>query len=358
MTFDDLQQNPKLLLLDCISGSTAYNLNVKGSDTDKKGIFIMPQKQLYGFTQTDQVANITNDEAYFEIRRFLELLTKNNPNILELLSTPGQFVLYRHPLMDLIKPEDFLSKLCLDTFAGYAHSQIKKARGLNKKINKPMDEERGSVLDFCYVIHNNRSIPIKNWLLENSFEQQQCGLVRLDHFRDVYLLYHQKQLSTGTFRGIVSGVDANDVQLSSVPTEIEHLAVVNFNKDGYSVYCKEYKEYRDWEAKRNEARYQSTLSHGKSYDAKNMMHTFRLLNMAGEIAQYGQVIVNRPDRDFLLKIRNGEFEFDELMNMVDEKMEQINELYRTSTLPNKPDLQKAEAILLQIRAEFYENSPL
>ncbi|SEN77768.1 Predicted nucleotidyltransferase [Mucilaginibacter gossypiicola] len=354
MTFDHLQQNPQLLLLDCISGSTAYNLNVKGSDTDKKGIFIMPQKQLYGFTQTDQVANNTNDEVYFEIRRFLELLIKNNPNILELLSTPGQFVKYRHPLMELIKPEDFLSKLCLDTFAGYAHSQIKKARGLNKKINKPMDEERKSVLDFCYVIHNNGSIPLKDWLRENNFEQQQCGLVSLDHFRDGYLLYHQKQLNTGTFfRGIVSGADADDVQLSSIPKNMEHLAVMNFNKDGYSVYCKEYKEYREWETKRNEARYQSTLSHGKSYDAKNMMHTFRLLNMAGEIAQYGQVIVNRPDRDFLLKIRNGEFEFDELMKMVDEKMEHFNELYRTSALPNKPDLQKAEAILLQIRAEFY-----
>ncbi|QEM04672.1 nucleotidyltransferase [Mucilaginibacter rubeus] len=356
MTFDHLQQNPQLLLLDCISGSTAYNLNVKGSDTDKKGIFIMPQKQLYGFTQTDQVANNTNDEVYFEIRRFLELLTKNNPNILELLSTPSQFVLYRHPLMDLVKPEDFLSKLCLDTFAGYAHSQIKKARGLNKKINKPMDEERRSVLDFCYVIHNNGSIPLKDWLKENNFEQQACGLVNLDHFRDVYLLYHQKQLKAGYFRGITSGADADDVQLSPVPEGVEHLAVMNFNKDSYSVYCKEFKEYREWEAKRNEARYQSTLLHGKSYDAKNMMHTFRLLNMAGEIAQCGHVIVNRPDRDFLLKIRNGEFEFDALMNMVDEKMEQINETYRASTLPDKPDLQKAEDILLQIRAEFYHSN--
>jgi predicted nucleotidyltransferase len=104
---------------------------------DKKGIFIMPQEQLYGFERQDQIANPTNDEVYFEICRFLELLTKNNPNILELLSTPKEHVLFRHPLMDLIKPEDFLSKLCLGTFAGYAQTQIKKARGLNKKINKP-----------------------------------------------------------------------------------------------------------------------------------------------------------------------------------------------------------------------------
>lgn len=356
MNFQQLKQNPQWLLLDCISGSTAYNLNVKGSDTDKKGIFMMPPKQLYGLAQTTQVANDSNDEVYFEAGRFLELLTKNNPNILELLSTPKQFALYRHQLMDLIKPEDFLSKLCLDTFAGYAHSQIKKARGLNKKINRPMEKERRSVLDFCFVIYTNGSIPLKDWLKETGFVQENCGLTAVDHFRDTYLLYHQHQLTTGYFRGISSGHEADDVQLSPVPKGLTHLAVMNFNKDGYSVYCKEYKEYHEWVAKRNELRYQSTLSQGKNYDAKNMMHTFRLLNMAAEIAKYGEVIVNRPDRDFLLKIRGGEFEFDDLILMVEEKMTEISELYRTSPLPDRPDVRKAEEVLRQMRTEFYRVS--
>ncbi|MGY4539882.1 hypothetical protein ACVW0P_004323 [Mucilaginibacter sp. UYNi724] len=353
MTYEQLKRKRELILLDCISGSTAYNLNVAGSDVDKKGIFIMPQKQLYGFDRQDQIANATNDEVYFEIGRFLELLTKNNPNILELLSTPNEHVLFRHPLMVLIKPEDFLSKLCLDTFAGYAQTQIKKARGLNKKINKPLDAERKSVLDFCFVIHNNDSIPLKEWLKEFGFSQEEYGLVNLDHFRNVYLLYHQSQLTGGQFKGIASGAEADDVQLSSVPKGIENIAVMNFNKDSYSIYCREYKEYQEWEAKRNEQRYQSTLSHGKSYDAKNMMHTFRLLNMAEEIALYRQVIVKRDDRDFLLKIRNGEFEFEELMQMVEEKMEQIKATYEKSSLPDRPDIQMAEDILVRIRMSFY-----
>ena len=121
-------------------------------------------------------------------------------------------------------------------------------------------------------------------------------------------------MTEGRFKGIISGSDADDVQLSSVPKGLENIAVMNFNKDSYSIYCREYKEYLEWEEKRNEQRYQSTLSHGKSYDAKNIMHTFRLLSMAEEIALYQQVIVKREDRDFLLKIRNGEFEFDDLIS--------------------------------------------
>ena len=354
MTYKQLKQQKELILLDCISGSTAYNLNIAGSDIDKKGIFIMPQKQLYGFERQDQIANVSNDEVYFEIGRFLELLTKNNPNILELLSTPKQHISFRHPLMDLIKPEDFLSKLCLDTFAGYAQTQIRKARGLNKKINKPLDTERKSVLDFCFVIYNNSSVPIKEWLNEYHFSQHECGLVNLDHFRNVYLVYHQNELATGLLKGIISGPNADDVQLSSVPKGIEHTAVMNFNKDSYSIYCREYKEYQEWEAKRNEQRYQSTLSHGKSYDAKNMMHTFRLLNMAEEIALYRKVLVERNDRDFLLKVRNGDFEFDELMQMVEEKMDQIKIAYEKSSLPDRPNIQLSEDLLVQVRNEFYK----
>ncbi len=355
MTFESLHQQKDHLLLNCISGSKAYNLALPSSDTDKKGVFILPKRQLFGFEQVQQVSNQSNDEVYFELKRFLELLLKNNPNILELLNTPKDCVLYKHPLLDLIKPEDFLSKLCLETFAGYAASQIKKARGLNKKINKAFESERRSVLDFCYVVQGSGSVALKEWLTEHQFRQEECGLSKLPHFRDVYLLYHQHQLKQGEkLFGIISGSNADDVQLTSVPKGIEPLAVMNFNKDAYSVYCREFREYWDWVNKRNEIRYQSTLSHGKNYDAKNMMHTFRLLAMAEEIAQYKEVRVHRPDREFLLKIRSGAFEYDELMAMVKEKLEEIKSIYERSTLPEAPDAAHAEELLIWIREEFYK----
>jgi len=355
MTFESLQIRRELLLLDCISGSRAYNLDLASSDTDKKGIFILPENELFGFTQVQQLNNESNDEVYFELKRFLELLLKNNPNILELLSTPPKHIHYRHPVMDMFKPEDFLSKLCRDTFAGYAASQVKKSKGLNKKINNAFDAERRNVLDFCHVVYGNGSVPLKEWLKEHRYSQDDCGLTDLAHFRDVYLLYHQSQLKKGErLSGIVSGPESDNVKLSSVTKGIEPLAVMNFNKDGYSVYCREFREYWDWVNKRNESRYQNTLSHGKSYDAKNMMHTFRLLNMAEEIALYREVRVFREDREFLLKIRSGEFDYDTLMAMVDEKLEKIDQAYKNSALRAKPDEAQAEALLIQIRKEFYK----
>ncbi|WP_295117538.1 nucleotidyltransferase domain-containing protein [uncultured Chitinophaga sp.] len=354
MTFEQLTAEPGHLLMKCISGSRAYNLQVPTSDTDLKGIFVLPEKELFGMGYTDQVSNESNDEVYFEIGRFVELLCKNNPNILELLNSPDKAVLYKHPLMHLIKPEDFLSKLCLQTFAGYAKTQIKKAGGLNKMINKPMDGERKSVADFCYMIAGNGSVPLREWLTDRGFKQEECGLIKVDHFRDVYMLYHHQQLPADTwFKGIVSGPDANDVQVSTVPKGLEPLGVMNFNKDGYSVYCREYASYHQWVAERNQARYESTQSHGKGYDAKNMMHTIRLLSMAEEIATQRQVNVYRNDREFLLKIRHGQYEYAELMKMVEDKMDKIEKLYAISDLPDAPDEQKAEELLVQIRTSFY-----
>ncbi len=357
MTLAQLQTGTTDLLLRSISGSRAQHLHSPTSDTDIRGIFVLPAKELYGLNYTTQVANETNDEVYYEIGRFIDLLTKNNPNIIELLSTPEDCVLFRHPLMEKIKPEDFLSRLCKDTFAGYAASQIKKAKGLNKKIHRPVEPARKSILDFCYIIAGNGSIPLKKWLEKNGYKQQECGLIQVDHFRDVYLLFHQHQINDGPYlKGIVSGDAANDVQLSSIPVAVPHLAVMNFNKDGYSMYCREYLEYWEWVEKRNDARYQNTMSHGKNYDAKNMMHTFRLLSMAEEIATEQQVKVKRNDREFLLQIKAGAFEYDDLLKMVDEKMEKMDDLYARSALPDTPDLKKAEEILVNIRAAFYNHN--
>lgn len=346
MTFAELA--PEQLLLKCVSGSRAYNLALPASDTDIKGVFVLPRDEFYGLTYTQQVNNATNDEVFFEIGRLVELLCKNNPNVLELLSTPPSCLLYRHPLMELLDPADFLSKLCLDTFAGYAKTQIKKARGLNKKINRSFDRERKPVLEFCYIVGASGSTPLSQWLAAAGLRQEDCGLAAVAHSRDAYLLFSEASL-----RGIVSGPDANDVQLSSIPKGLASLAVMHFNKDAYSIYCKEYAEYWTWVENRNEERYASTMAHGQSYDAKHMMHTFRLLSMAEEIARYRRVIVHREDREFLLRIRSGAFGFEELLDMVSEKMERVAEAYAASELPESPDVGKAEKLLIRIRSSFY-----
>jgi predicted nucleotidyltransferase len=301
----------------------------------------------------EQVSSEKSDEVFYELKRFFELLKRNNPNIIELLGISAEFILYKHPLMDLVKPELFLSRLSQQSFANYAISQIKKAKGLNKKINKPMDEERKNILHFCFVMQGSGSLPLIQWLRQNGLEEQDCGLAAIDHMRDVYALFADRS-RTLDYKGIMGSDLSNDVRLSSIPKEETPLTYLYFNKDGYSVYCKDYKSYWEWVNKRNELRYQSTMQHGKSYDVKNMMHVFRLLDMALEIAEGKGVITKRPNRGFLLAIRSGQFEYEELVNLAEQKMEMIEKLYRQSSLPEAPDAQKVSGLLAEMRRRFYK----
>ena len=352
MTYNDLQNTPQHLLYEGIAGSRAYGIDLPNSDIDIRGVFILPKAEFYGLHYTPQLSDDTNDTVYYELGRFVELLAKNNPNMLELLATPPKCIRYRHPIMDRLTPELFLSKKCKDTFGGYAYSQIKKARGLNKKIVNPMPRERQTPLDFCYVLKGNGSVPLRQWLDEKELDQSRCGLSAIPHFREVYALYYDATGELG-YAGILRKPASNELSLSSIPKGAPILAYLHFNKDGYATYCKDHKAYWDWVEKRNEVRYQTNLAHGSQYDSKNMMHTFRLLEMGIEILREGVIRVRRPNRAELLDIRRGKYDYDTLLGMAEDRMGELEVAYEQSTLPEEVDMERVEEVLVGVRGEWY-----
>ena len=146
MTIRELKES-NCILFECISGSRAYGLATDTSDTDIKGVFILPRDKFYSLEYPEQINDVNNNVAYYELKKFIDLLSKNNPNMLEMLNMPDDCILYKHPLCDILQAKDFLSRLCKDTFAGYAMTQLKKARGLNKKILNPISENKKSILE-------------------------------------------------------------------------------------------------------------------------------------------------------------------------------------------------------------------
>lgn len=396
MTITDLKEKG-LLLFEAISGSRAYGTNKETSDTDYRGVYILPIDNILGFDYIEQVSDATNDSVYYEIGRFLDLVQQQNPNILELLNMPEENILYKHPLFDLIlaNKERFLSKVCRDSFGGYAVAQIKKARGMNKKIVTPMEKERKTILDFCFVPYNQGSLPMTDFLRMNRIDIRQCGIVAIDHMKNTYHLFadlaynedqyfqaanayrktqdtpycfskavmdklhddvYQKVLSLEKLDSIFNGfIDKDGVQLrlSSVPKEMEPVVTFYCNIEGFSTYCKQYREYWDWVEKRNADRYNTNQEHGKGYDSKNMMHCVRLVRMACEIAEQHMVIVRRPDAAELLKIRNGEMEYEDLLAEAEQKIKQLDELYANCSLPASIDKKFVNELLIVFRREFY-----
>ncbi|SDX44928.1 DNA polymerase beta superfamily protein [Hymenobacter psychrophilus] len=354
MTIENLRQRG-LILFEALSGSRAYGTDLPHSDTDLKGVFILPETEFYGLGYLPQVANETNDEVYYELRRFVELLLKSNPTALELLASPADCVRYCHPLFGAFRVEDFLSQLCRASFAEYAVAQIRKARGLNKKINHPEPPQRKSVLDFCYVTAGAGAQPVAGWLARRNLAAPQCGLTNVPHLPDLYALFvDDTPDQRHGYRGLVRDpATSQDVQLSAVPKGEEPVAYLSFNRNGYSTSCRVWREYQEWEQKRNPERYQNTIGHGRNYDAKNMLHVFRLLGMALDVAATGQLPVRRPNREFLLRVRRGEFEYEQLIAEADALVAQVDAAFASSTLPEIPDHKAAEQLLVRVRRQWY-----
>lgn len=80
LTLDRIRQ-ADCLLLEAVTGSRAYGTHTPESDTDLRGVFICPRSDFYGLNYAEQVSDSTNDETYYDIGRFIDLLIKSNPKI-------------------------------------------------------------------------------------------------------------------------------------------------------------------------------------------------------------------------------------------------------------------------------------
>jgi hypothetical protein len=294
------------------------------------------------------------------------LLAKNNPNIIENLFVPQDKILR---FSDKIKPlydnrHKFLTKRIKHTFGGYAISQIKKARGLNKKIVNPMPEEKKSPLDFCYIFEKEDGymMTARQWLRKQDMKQEYIGLAEMPNGDQLYKVYYDwladtannnpryADIETHGFRGIVKE-GSDDLRHSEIPKGHRPEAFLWYNKDGYTSYCVKYKEYWDWVQKRNPHRYNDNIKNKHNYDGKNMMHCLRMLDMAIEVAREGEVRLVRPNRDWLLSVRKGQISYDHIMGLIESKKEMMDEAFDKSDLPDDVDPDLVHNIILEIRQQ-------
>jgi len=382
-----LEKN-NLTLLRVYRGSYVYGTYIEGvSDKDESGLYMSPLEDLFGLNYTEQINDGKNDIVFYELKRFLELLVTNNPNVLELLYTPEKFYIYKNPVINILldNKDKFITKICKNSFSGYAMSQIKKAKGLDKKMNWESQEVvRKGVLDFCYVVDNYKTVDLNTWLEKRGLHQEFCGLVNLPHIKDAYAIFYDFKkhendfgnLSLNTplsfkelrkplfssaetdglkYKGVIhKGEISNDVSLSEIPKNQFSICTMSFNKDAYSVHCKRYKEYQEWLQNRNTQRYVDVNSHGQKIDGKNMLHCVRLIKTAREIAEGKGIIVERPDADELLKIRRGEVDLDKLIEWGENEILEINKVFEKSNLPDSVDKNFVNDILIEMRKEFYK----
>lgn len=387
----EIVKNDNRLLYQYVRGSYCHGIAVEGkSDIDRGGIFIARKKDLLdlGFNYQSQISDEKNDNTWYELKKFMTLLIKSNPIILESLFVDDKFVEFEHPIISGLKSHksEFLTKQCFPSFFSYAKAQIEKARGLNKMIHWDTEQmKRKTPFDFTYTFYKQGSTKIGNWLENRGLNKDFCGLVHIPNMHDTYGVYYdwgahfekegitnheelekkmglaydfiiqfyglrengqdgdddiycwfEKNKEIKHYRGMCLE-NSTDMRGSSVSKGEKPIVYVVYNESGFKSHCVKYKQYQDWVKYRNPIRYESNLK--KSYDAKNMCECFRLIHCGIEIANGDGYIVDRSgiDADFLLDVKNHKYEYEELMEKLKEEKEKMKIAMEKSSLKESID---------------------
>lgn len=191
-TFEDIREKG-LLLYEFVRGSVSQGINTPLSDIDHGGVYLAPVEQLLGLgiDYQDEIKSEKGDDDWMELNKFMRLLLKSNPTVLESLFIDDKYVLYEHPIMTEIKKHrnEFITKECFSGFIGYSCEQIKKCRSLKKLFVQPI-VERKTVLDFCYTFYKQGSTKIENWLDYRGLKQKYCGLVNIPNMMETIGVYY------------------------------------------------------------------------------------------------------------------------------------------------------------------------
>lgn len=169
------------MIFKCLTGSRAYGTNIETSDWDYKGVYIQTISEVLTSKYKDQYL-IGKDEQYFEVKRFVELLKSANPTVLEMLYSHSMTTSSEWNIL-VQNASNFLTKKCIQSFGGYAVQQIKKAKGLNKKMNWEKEKTvRKNPIDFCTVVSgtSGQSKSLIAYLKECGINQEFVGISSLD----------------------------------------------------------------------------------------------------------------------------------------------------------------------------------
>ena len=355
MTITELEKNGKIIFK-TVTGSYAYNLNVATSDIDYRGLYMQDKKELLSLRSlNDEVDDDKQDEKYYSLRKFFMLAKDCNPNIIELLYMPGECIQVCHPIMQKVINNRglFISKKAKFTFAGYAHAQIKRASGTNRWVNNSKSKEKPKKIDFVYIINNLNPAfegepgarPVKYldfiqkypWL---TLDKMHCAA--LEHTANVYRLYNIGSHARGIFRNGQFVCESITIQ-----QEFENfIGLMIYDEIEYKQQMKDWHNYWEWVKNRNDARWVKQESGELSYDVKDIMHCMRLLYSGINILKNGEPIIKftGDTQKLLMGIRNGDFDYEYLMKATEEKMAEMEELYKTSTIPHTADFDAIDAL--------------
>lgn len=305
--YNFLREDPRLgknIAYLTLAGSISYGTDNEKSDTDIRGFAVESVDDLLTGKAFEQVEDRTTDTVIYGLRKFFHLCTGGNPNVIELLGTKPEHILYMNEVGKKVRDnaEIFLSKRAFKSFAGYATAQLRRLQNALAHDSYPEREKNQHILK-----------SIESMMISNREDYEAISFKLTDE-------------------EILISVDAKELPLRKFLAMNSSLTTMLNNYDKLN--------------HRNRKKDDEHLN-------KHAMHLVRLYLTGIDILEGRGVITYREkDLPLLRKIRAGEVPFEDIFKMADEFEAQMLSAYKNSKLPDNPDVAKIDKLLLEIYHEL------
>jgi hypothetical protein len=296
-------------------GSHAYGMNTPTSDLDSKGVCIEPKAFHFGFLHTfeqetrEAKKGAAEDRVVYSLKKFAGLAAECNPNIIEVLHVADEHVLAIDAFGEELRAmrHAFVSAKARWTFAGYAHSQLKRIKTHRK------------------------------WLVDPP---------KAPPTRKEFGLSEVSKISKAELGAFDAAVDQSlEIELS------RELMTVFTREKQYQAAKRHYDQFENWKKTRNAARAELEAKFG--LDTKHAAHLVRLLRMCKEIMTTGEVVVKRPDAAEFLSIRAGAWTYDQIVEYAERTEAECAALYDAgATVRHEPDRIAIDAAIVGMTERY------
>jgi len=290
------------IIYEAVVGSCAWGLSDENSDTDRKGIFILPFPVLSSlYSSPDEIQDHKSDSQYWEVQKALYQGLRADANTLETLWSP--LVVKETEMGKELRKrrEMFVSRNIYGSFGRYAMSQFKKIKqkitraGLQKEIMEFIGKNPGLAMD------------------------EVCELLCAKGILKGKKVYEAKELVTDLYqsfydRGLIS-------------------------RRGFDV-LKEYLRSGS-----------PGLAPGRKYRPKNAYNLLRLLYSGIKWMRDGEPLIEVTGniKKELLAIKRGEVPIEDTLEKAYEVASEFEMAYEKTDLPEEPDYEKANEFLILCR---------
>jgi uncharacterized protein len=322
--YDFLKHIPNIILL-TLGGSHAYGTNIKTSDVDIRGICLNTKEEILTMNCRDKpYENKNTDTVIYPLKRIIQLLISCNPNTIEILGTHTEHLFVLTEIGELLRDnvDLFLSQKVSQSFGGYATAQLRRLQNALARDDYLQLEKEKHILD---SIKNQLEHFKRNYynLTKQDINLYTDKSEKVDFKKEIYMDLNLKHYPMRDFKGIYS-------EMSNVIKNYSSLNHRNNKKDEFHLN-------------------------------KHAMHLIRLLKMGTEILGGNGVNTYRnKDHDLLMAIRNGDYvlekngkkDYSEIFKIVDECEKQFQYAVKNTCLPEEPNIDKINELLIDIIQKY------